>query len=135
MNLYGFTAQSNRVDMILTKIHDSIEIPTDLDESGVQSRYTMVDVQTRDLCNAETNHNGKMLENMFCAAIASASPGSEICETARGGGLYSGDYKNLYGVLSFGFGCDNKKVSSVYTQVSNNASLHHIRQFMRNESV
>lgn len=111
-----------------SKIYDFLEILTDLDQKGVQSTYTMVNVQTRDLCNAEANHNGKMLENMFCAVLSvGVSPEIEICQTSRGGGLYSSDYRNLYGVLSFGFGCGEEKVSSVYTQVRQIVSLHHIR--------
>lgn len=73
----------------------------------------------KNTCNDKTNHDGKVLENMFCATgTSSLNPNVGMCDTARGGALYCVDNtKFAFGVLSFGFGCGTTREPSVFSQV------------------
>lgn len=70
-------------------------------------------------CNAEANHNGRVLESMFCAGVLTAASG--ICPTTIGGGIYCNG--NFTGIATDGNPeCGLVNSPSIYTQVR-----HHIQ--------
>lgn len=88
---------------------------------GIPLSFLTTTIQNREnVCNKQSNHNGKVREKMFCAKMFQTSDNpthTGVCSTTRGGGLYCVDNDVVTGVLSFGFSCGNSDIPSVYTQV------------------
>ncbi|XP_022090416.1 trypsin alpha-3-like [Acanthaster planci] len=84
-------------------------------------RQAVVNGVNRATCNSKGAYNGKIKDNMVCAAAA----GKDSCQGDSGGPLVSNFDVNshspsttLVGVVSWGWGCANPLYPGVYTRVA-----------------
>jgi len=97
---WGTTQEGGRVSESLQKV----EVP----------------IITNAICNsAQTRYSGKITENMLCAGNVS-SGGKDACQGDSGGPLIidNGTRKTLVGVVSWGYGCGQKRAPGVYNRVA-----------------